>query len=101
MIINLDKVVFDNDVFSTMLPDGGYIVLNKIDESFTADGFTGECLVKAVTIEIIDTDDNIILCPTAIGLGNELMQIKTDYTEYEGEMLTPENMVYCTIEIYE
>ncbi len=101
MIIELDKVVFTNDIFSTMLPNGNYIVLNKIDEDFTAEGFEGESIVTAVNIELVDVEGNSIPCPTAIGLGNELMQIKTDYKEYEGDVLSPYNMAFCTIEIYD
>lgn len=99
MLINLDKAVFTNDFFTSQLPDGSLLVLNKVDEDFLSDG--AECIVKAVNIEIQDTEENIISCPCVIGLGNELMQITTEYKEYEGEVLTPENMVYCTIEVYE
>ncbi len=99
MLINLDKAVFTNDFFTSQLPDGSLLVLNKVDEDFLSDG--AECVVKAVNIEIQDTEENIISCPCVIGLGNELMQITTRYKEYEGEVLTPENMVYCTIEVYE
>ena len=99
MLINLDKAVFTNDFFTSQLPDGSLLVLNKVDEDFLSDG--AECVVKAVNIEIQDTEENIISCPCVIGLGNELMQITTEHKEYEGEVLTPENMVYCTIEVYE
>jgi len=99
MLINLDKAVFTNDFFTSQLPDGSLLVLNKVDEDFLSDG--AECVVKAVNIEIQDTEENIISCPCVIGLGNELMRITTEYKEYEGEVLTPDNMVYCTIEVYE
>lgn len=101
MTIDLSKVVFSNDIFTSILPDGGYIVLNKVDENFTADGFTGECVVRNINVEIINVDGNVIMCPCVIGLGNDLMQINTDHTEYEGAVLTPDNMVYCTIEVYD
>ena len=101
MTIELANVRFDNDIFSTMLPDGSYLVLNKVDENFVAEGFTGECVIKAVNIEIIDVDENSTICPCVIGFSGDKIAIKTDYTEYEGEVLTPDNMVYCTIEIYD
>ena len=99
MIIDLSKTNFVNDFFSTMLPDGSMLVLNNVDEDFLADN--GECAVKAVNIEIQTVADEIVSCPCVIGLGNELMQITTSYKEYEGEVLTSENMKYCTIEVYE
>ena len=99
MTIELSDKIFTNDFVSTMLPDGSMLVLNKVDEDFLID--RGEGIIKAINIEIQDTDENIISCPCVIGLGNERMQINTKYTEYEGKVLTPDNMAYCTIEIYE
>lgn len=99
MQINLDKVTFINDFFSTMLPDGSMLVLNKVDEDLVAEG--AECIIKSVNIEIQDTQGNVITCPCVIGLGNDLMQITTNHKEYEGAVLSPDNMVYCTIEVYE
>lgn len=99
MQISLDKVTFINDFFSTMLPDGSMLVLNKVDEDLVAEG--AECIIKSVNIEIQDTQGNVITCPCVIGLGNDLMQITTNHKEYEGVVLSPDNMVYCTIEVYE
>lgn len=99
MVVELAKVEFINDFFSTMLPDGSLLVLNKVDEDFLSGN--AECIVKSVNIEIQDVQGNVISCPCVIGLGNDLMQITTAHKEYEGEVLSPDNMVYCTIEIYE
>lgn len=98
MTIELDKVVFTNDFFSTPLPDGSIMVLNKVDESLLSDGEFAE--IKAINIEIWTYDEDVIKCPCVIGLGNDLMEIKTNYTEYEGKVLAPDNMGYCAIEIY-
>ena len=98
MIIDLSKVNFTNDYFSTILPDGSFLVLNKVDEDFLSDNV--ECVVKSINIEI-QTDEETISCPCVIGIGNELMQISTEHKDYEGKVLTPDNMVYCTIEVYE
>ena len=99
MIIELSKVNFVNDFFSTMLPDGSMLVLNKVDEDFLID--RGEGIIKAINIEVQKTDDTIVTCPCVIGIGNDLMQIKTEYKEYEGKVLTPDNMAFCTVEVYE
>lgn len=101
MTVELAKVNFVNDMFTTILPDGTYLVLNKVDESILIEGATEEMLVKAINIEIRGTAGNVVTCPSVIGIGNELMQITTEYKEYEGEVLTPDNMEFCTIEIYE
>ena len=101
MTIELAKVDFVNDLFSMILPDGSSLVLNTVNESFLAEGIEEECVVKAINIEVITEDGEVITCPCVIGLSNDLMQISTEYAEYEGEVLTPDNMEYCTIEIYE
>ena len=98
MTIDLSKVEFVNDFFTVTLPDGNLLVLNKVDEDFMADDI--ECIVKAINIEV-QKDGEYVTCPCVIGLGNDIMQINTEYKEYEGEVLTPENMGYCTIEVYE
>lgn len=98
MIINLNSVEFINDFFTITLPNGSLLVLNKVDEDFMTED--KECIVNGINIEI-QRETEYISCPCVIGLGNDLMQIVTDYKEYEGEVLTPENMRYCTIEVYE
>lgn len=101
MTIDLAKVDFVNEIFSAMLPDGGRIVLNFVNEDIVSSAYVGEQKIKGVNIDIFNVSGNRIECPCVIGLGNEVMQITTEYKEHEGEMLTPDNMVYCTIEIYE
>ena len=100
MTLDLAKTTFVNDVFSTTLPDGGTIVLNTVNESVKTVSLE-EREIKGLNINIYTVSGEVIDCPCVIGLGNELMQIRTDYKEYEGQMLTPDNMVYCMIEIYE
>lgn len=101
MIIDLAKTEFVNDMFSTMLPNGNYILLNIVDESFAVEGVEEPCTVQAVNIEIIDADGNVISGSNVIGMNSDYMLIKTDYSQYEGAVLTPDNMGYCTIEVYD
>lgn len=99
MVIDLSNVEFENDFFSTILPDGSILVLNKVDESLALDNLSAE--IKAVNIEIQTDEDTVISCPCIIGMSNDYLSIDTAYTEYEGEVLTSDNMKYCTIQIYE
>ena len=101
MTIELAKVSFINDMFTTILPDGKIIVINTVNESLLPTDETRATPIKCLNIDIRDAFGNIFTCPSAIGLGNELMQINTDHKEYEGEVLTPGNMEFCTIEIYD
>lgn len=100
MTIDLAKTDFVNDFFSTMLPDGSILNLNIVNEDFVSDNLE-ECIVKAVNISVVDYNENYIPCSCVIGMGNDILQIKTDYKQYEGKVLTPDNMMYCTIEVYE
>lgn len=101
MTIELSKVVFDNDFFSVVLPDGNELVLNKVDEKFTSPATNTDCVVRSINVAMVDEEGNFIDCPCTIGMSNDIMEIKTDYTQYEGEVLTPDNLMYCTIEVYE
>lgn len=100
MIIHLDKIQFINDFFSVMLSDGSYLVINKVDESMRVQETDSDVEIKNLTIFVVDAEGNSTQCPCVIGLGNDLMLIATEYTEYEGKVLTPDNMAYCTIEVY-
>lgn len=100
MVIDLAKVEFTNDLFLASLPNGKTLVLNAVNESLLPVGAIEETEIKAINIELRDIEGGVITCPVAIGLGNEYMQINTEYKEYEGDVLTPDNMMYCTIEIY-
>lgn len=101
MTIELAKVTFVNDMFTTVLPDGKVMVINVIDESPLPSDESEATIFKAVNIEIRDASGNVTPCPSAIGVGNEFMETSTDHKEYEGEVLTPDNMEFCTIEIYD
>lgn len=101
MIIDLAKIELTNDIFTAMLPSGSTIIINSVDENFLVSGEASPCIVKAINVQIQDTEGNRITCPNVIGLGNELMQIVTDHSEYEGVVLTPDNRDYCRIEVYE
>ena len=78
MLIELSEVIFENDFFNVDLPNGS--VFTSFDEY---------------------GNEEYMRCPCAIGLGNDILIIKTDYPEYEGKVLTSENMRFCKIEVYE
>lgn len=103
MLIDLGEVVFENDFFNIDLPDGSVLTLNRIDEAIATDDSTVKIDRVNLQITSFDEDGNeeYIRCPCSIGLGNDILIIKTDYTEYEGKVLTSENMRFCTIEVYE
>lgn len=100
MTIVLSEVTFENDFFSSTMPDGSTLVLNRIDESMKHED--GNMDLSAITILVIDTEtgDNI-LCSPVIGLGNDRLVLSTEYEEYLGKVLNEDNMQYCTIEIPE
>lgn len=102
MLLNLSEVVFDNDFFSIDTPDGNTLILNKIQESLKISDNTDETVdIQNINIEIVLEDEFYVRCPCVIGLGNEYIKINTNHLEYEGEVLTSDNMKYCTIEVYE
>lgn len=101
MELYLDKITFLNDFFAVTMPDNNTLILNKIDESLKIKGENIDVEVKAINVEIYTTEGDYITCPCVIGLGNDYIKIETKYKEYEGAVLTSDNMKYCTITVYE
>lgn len=101
MTIYLSSITFENDFASIGLADGSTLLLNKIDEALKSkeDVIT----VKRINIEKTSYDDNgeevKTLCTSVIGLADDNIEIKTDFTQYLGQILNDENMTYCTLEV--
>ena len=101
MEIYLKDVIFENDFFTIGTPDGGTLRLNKIDEKLNDSVLLKDVEINRINIEFESYDGTITLCSSVIGLSNNLMEIQTNIRELEGEVLTAENMQYCTIVVYE
>lgn len=99
MNINLSEITFINDFFTIGIPDGGLLVLNRLNESLLTDDLQF-LEVKRINVEVVYAD-RTIKCSSIIGMGNDLLQIKSAYTEVIGEVLSEENMSKCEIEVYE
>lgn len=101
MEIYLKDVILENDFFTIGTPDGGTLRLNKIDEKLNVSVLLEDVEINRINIEFESYDGTVTLCSSVIGLSNNLMQIQTNVKELEGEVLTAENMQYCTIVVYE
>ena len=77
MTIDLSKVNFAYDFFSSTMPDGSTLILNNVSENFTSSKGE-ETIVKQVTIVIAPVgEDNNILCSSVIGTGNSKILLDT------------------------
>ena len=101
MEIYLKDVTLENDFFTIGTPDGGTLHLNKIDEKLNVSVLLKDVEINRINIEFESYDGTVTLCSSIIGLSNNLMEIQTNIRELEGEVLTAENMQYCTIVVYE
>lgn len=101
MEIYLKDVIFENDFFTIGTPDGGILRLNKIDEKLNVSVLLKDVEINRINIEYESSEGIVTLCSSVIGLSNNLMEIQTNIRELEGEVLTAENMQYCTIVVYE
>ena len=97
MIIDLSEVTFTYDFFSTPLPDGNTLILNKIDEDFMSEN--KETIIKGINIIVALADGSSnILCSSVIGTANDYFILDTNYEEYKGKIMTSDNMAYCFLE---
>ena len=101
MEIYLKDVTLENDFFTIGTPDGGTLRLNKIDEKLNVSVLLKDVEINRINIEYESSEGIVTLCSSIIGLSNNLMEIQTNIRELEGEVLTAENMQYCTIVVYE
>ena len=101
MEIYLKDVILENDFFTIGTPDGGTLRLNKIDEKLNISVLLKDVEINRINIEYESSEGIVTLCSSVIGLSNNLMEIQTNNRELEGEVLTAENMQYCTIVVYE
>ena len=101
MEIYLKDVILENDFFTIGTPDGGTLRLNKIDEKLNVSVLLKDVEINRINIEYESSEGIVTLCSSIIDLDNNLMKIQTSVKELEGEVLTAENMQYCTIVVYE
>lgn len=99
MVINLSNITFENDFYFLSLNDGKTIVFNIVNEDFL-DKNGNSVKIDRINIEV-DSEDGEYLGNTSsiIGLDNEYYSLKTDYKEYEGAVLTKDNMEYVRLEV--
>lgn len=99
MIIYLREIEFTGGFYSVDLPDGSVLSLNEVNESTEVSSV--EVSIDTYILEVTDTDNVITRCSNIIGMSNDILGIETDYTEYEGQRLSSDNLKYCTVSVYE
>lgn len=99
MIINLSEVSFEGDFFYIDLPDSSSLVLNKLNEDIKIE--SNNSVIKIINVQTVELDGKIVTRPCIIGMGDDKLQIITDYKQFEGKTLTEDNMAFCRIEVYE
>ena len=100
MIQSLNRKSFINDILRIIGSVGDTLVLNIIDEDFSASGVNVK--INCINIEFIDglTEDRYI-CPNIIGIGTDKMRIFSDDVSLYGQQITTENIDNVKVEIYE
>lgn len=97
MIYNLESISFENDFSFIDLDNGDTIALNLVDEDFFSEG--EEIAVNTINISVVVRDVGQLTGTNIIGMGNDYYELKTDYTEYLGKVLTKDNLPYCVLEV--
>ena len=100
MILDLSEVDFSYDFFTSTMPGGNQLVLNKIDEDFISSAMETKVNGINIVVELLDTEESI-LCSSVIGTSNDYIAVKSSYKELQGKTLDTDNMKFCTIEMFE
>ena len=100
MTLDLSEVDFSYDFFTSTMPGGNHLVLNKIDEDFISSGMETKVNGINIVVELLDTEESI-LCSSVIGTSNDYIAVKSSYKELQGKTLDTDNMKFCTIEMFE
>lgn len=100
MTLDLSEVDFSYDFFSSTMPSGNQLVLNKIDEDFISSDMEIKVNGINIVVELLDTEESI-LCSSVIGTSNDYIAVKSSYKELQGKTLDTDNMKFCTIEMFE
>lgn len=109
MIIDLSAIQFENDSFSYDFPDGNVLKMYLLDESLVYGEKAQD--ISAVALELVlygtdeDTGETIVTgnktAPCVIGMCDEYMKIDTLYSQYKGQILTKDNISFCTLEYFD
>lgn len=100
MTLNLAEIEFDYDFFSTTMPDGSLLILNKVSESLPSKN--GEVEIKGINIIIQPLGaEEYLICSSVIGMSNDYLSLNSDYPDLLGHVLTEDNLEYCTMELFE
>lgn len=100
MIQQLRLDAFVNDMYTVRGSSGDVLILNLIDEDFSASGV--QIKIQCLNIEFIDGITGIReICPNIIGIGTDKIRIFADDTNLYGMQITPDNIEQVKVEIYE
>lgn len=100
MTLDLSEVDFSYDFFTSIMPGGNQLVLNKIDEDFISSDMETKVNGINIVVELLDTEESM-LCSSVIGTSNDYIAVKSSYKELQGKTLDTDNMKFCTIEMFE
>ena len=100
MIQSLNLGSFTNDILRITGSVGDTLVLNIVDEDFSAIGVNVK--INCVNIEFIDglTEDRYI-CPNIIGIGTDKMRVFSEDVSLYGQQITTDNIDKVKVELYE
>lgn len=100
MIQALNLGSFTNDILRITGSVGDTLVLNIVDEDFSAVGVSIK--INCVNIEFIDgLTENRYICPNIIGLGTDKMRVFSEDVSLYGQQITTDNIANVKVEIYE
>lgn len=100
MVQQLRLEAFVNDMYIMRGSSGDTLILNIIDEDFSAVGT--QVKIQCLNVEFIDGITGVReMCPNIIGIGTDKIRIFADDTNLYGMQVTPDNIEQVKVEMYE
>ena len=96
MLFDLSKVEFVNDVFKHEI-ESGTLIFYAVNENIKRDDL--EVPIKRVVVAVEDLEENQTILSSIIGFEKDGYLVSSDNSALEGQMLTTDNIAYCTLEI--
>jgi hypothetical protein len=104
MEIALRESMFENNTYSVSYGTDKQAVFTIIDEEFKGNNRLGRINRMTCLVRTFSPDGSVssgVMGSLVVGLGDQLVGVRSENTELRGKLLTHDVMDQCVVELYE